>query len=169
MSPLGCNEHLCLHSMHSTFNSWTMAGRSFLRPSLAAGGRYRFEFMVESKPGRMYYFIGAAPCSKDPSSPPFDPMASQLEIRRRSAAVENLYGGLHEVGRPSMSKGLPCFHAGSKVAVEFDLLSWTMRVDGLVDGQTRTCKLRPAPEGYACFVSLYNRGAAFRIVRAEQA
>jgi hypothetical protein len=133
-------------------------GTAFLRPALRRGRRYCFEIQIETKSGRMCYFIGAAPRT-------FDMEAGQAEIRRRAAALENLHAALHTVGQPCGQKGLPCFHAGSVVSVELDLASRTIRFGGLVGGEERVAPLKPAAE-YVIFVSLYNRGAAFRITRA---
>ena len=85
-------------------------------------------------------------------APPFDPLLGQLQIGQRVAAVENLFSGLHAVGRPASTKGLPCSHAGSTVVVEADLQVGVLTISGLADKMPRSV-----------FVSLYNRGAAFRI------
>ncbi|KAJ1483368.1 hypothetical protein T484DRAFT_2021529 [Baffinella frigidus] len=139
-------------------------GTAFIGPPFTPGHRYRLAIRIDSKPGRMCYFLGVAPQR-------FDVDAGQATIRSAAFSLENLAGSLHSVGKPCAAKAPPLLHAGSTVTMDIDLASTpcTLRFTGLAGGAVKEMSLpRPPVAGYHGFVSLYNRGASFTIVAAEQ-
>jgi hypothetical protein len=136
-------------------------GTAFIGPPFDIGHRYRLVFRVDAKPGRMCYFIGVAPRA-------FDYDAGQAVIRSASFSLENLSASLHKVGQPCATKALPLFHVDSTITMDLDLASkpCTLRFSGLASGVSKETAIPSAPQ--TAFVSLYNRGASFTIVAAEQ-
>ena len=139
-------------------------GTAFIGPSFTPGHRYRLAIRIDSKPGRMCYFIGVAPRK-------FDVDAGQTAIRSAAFSLENLAASLHGVKNPCAANAPPLLHVGSTIRMDIDLVSTpcTLRFSGLASGAVKEIALpRPTAPGYHAFVSLYNRGASFTIVAAEQ-
>ena len=137
-------------------------GTAFLNgPPFMPGHRYRLAIRIDSKPGRMCYFIGVSP-------KPFDLDAGQAAIRTASYSLENLSASLHIVGKPCAAKAPPLFHVGSTITMDVDLTSkpCMLRFSGLAGGAVKETSLPRVP--LRGFVSLYNRLASFTIVSAEQ-
>ncbi|KAJ1449828.1 hypothetical protein M885DRAFT_534402 [Pelagophyceae sp. CCMP2097] len=136
-------------------------GTAFMSSPFLPGRRYQIQIRVDSKPGRMCYFFGVSPAL-------FDVDAGQAGIRGKAFSLENLYASVHAAGRPCTTRSPPCFHAGSTVTMDVDLASQpcSLRFSGLAGGAVQETTLPRVP--MRAFVSLYNRNAAFTIIKAAQ-
>ena len=138
-------------------------GTAFLEPPIRAGERVTLQIRCRQKPGRMRYFVGAAPER-------FDVDAGQAAIQAASYSLENLKAAPNRPRAPCGGSAPPCFHAGSTVTMTVDLRSAAGTIGWHVEstGVAHSISLddRAARELHA-FVSLYNREAVFEIVSRD--
>ena len=133
-------------------------GTAFIAPPIRPGELATLTIHCRQKPGRMRYFIGAAPRR-------FDVDAGQAAIQAAAYSLETLKAAPNRPRAPCASSAPPCFHAASRVTMTVDrrrapgTVSW--RVDST--GVAHTVPIEPATHELHAFVSLYNREAVFEL------
>jgi hypothetical protein len=135
--------------------SQSSQGTAFLTPVLA-GQVAELRFHWANKPGRMRYFVGAAPRL-------FSVDAGQDTIQRAGYSLENLKSSPHSPGQPCAGTSPPSFHTGSTVDMKVDMrqmvISWRVTPPNGPAGAIQSVKILAKHAELHPFISLYNRGA----------
>lgn len=137
-------------------------GTAFLALPVRRGERRVLRVSCTAKPGRMRYFVGAAPRR-------FDVESGQAAIARAAYSLENLKARPHTPGSPCEVSAPPSFHTGSTIMMTVDLRDGAGEVAWAVDTSavSHVAAVSPRVSELHPFISLYNRDACFEVEEIE--